>query len=109
MELNEYQKLALITKKPWDNKKDQLIDACLGLSGECGEVNDIIKKDLANAKKCDPIELKKEIGDIMWYIAELCDSLNTTMEEVATLNIEKLKARHGDKFSGFGDRTGDGE
>lgn len=109
MNLNEYQQLAMITKKPWEDKKDQLVDACLGLSGESGEVNDIIKKHLAGAKQYDITELKKEIGDVMWYIAELCDSLGLTMEEVATLNIEKLKSRHGDKFSGYGNRTGDGK
>ena len=42
MTLNEYQTLAMKTKKPWEDKKDQLVDACLGLSGESGEVNDEI-------------------------------------------------------------------
>lgn len=109
MDFKEYQKLAMVTKKPWEDNKSQLVDACLGLAGECGEVNDMIKKDLAGSKPLDMVDLKKEIGDVMWYIAELCDCYGITMNEIAELNIEKLKNRHGDKFSGYGDRTGKGK
>jgi NTP pyrophosphatase (non-canonical NTP hydrolase) len=105
MELNEYQKLAMITKKEWENKDAELIDSALGLCGESGEVADIIKKHLAGSKEMNLDDLKKELGDVLWYLAETCDYLNISLDEIAKLNIEKLKKRHGDKFSGYGDRS----
>lgn len=110
MELNEYQSLAMKTKKPWgEDVKGQLTDSILGLTGESGEVADIIKKYFAGVKELDKDHLINEMGDVMWYLAELAETLGTTLDEIATLNIEKLKARHGEKFSGYGNRSGKGK
>ncbi len=110
MEFNEYQKLAMRTKKPWgEDLKGQITDGILGLTGESGEVADIIKKYFAGVKELDRDHVINEMGDVMWYLAELAESFNTTLDEIATLNIEKLKARHGEKYSGYGDRSGAGK
>lgn len=110
MELNEYQNLAMKTKKPWENDlKGQTTDAILGLCGESGEVADLFKKYFAGVKELDRDHVINEMGDVLWYLAELALSLETTLEEVATLNIEKLKARHGEKYSGYGNREGKGK
>jgi NTP pyrophosphatase (non-canonical NTP hydrolase) len=72
----------------------------LGL-GEAGEVQGKIKKIIRDnggeitAKAKD--ELILEIGDTLWYLASLCQNLGTTLENAATLNIEKLEARHKNK------------
>ena len=68
----------------------------LGL-GEAGEVQGKIKKIIRDNggrithENVD--EIKKELGDVLWYVSSMCDSLNIKMEDVATGNIEKLKSR----------------
>ncbi|MBQ7668089.1 MAG: nucleoside triphosphate pyrophosphohydrolase family protein [Clostridia bacterium] len=104
MELNEYQKLAMVTKKEWGNTNAELIDVGLGITGEAGEVSDLIKKYHAGVKELDMESLKLELGDVLWYVAEACDALNISIDEVANMNIEKLRKRHGDKFNNYGNR-----
>lgn len=101
---NDYQILASRTRKTFDEVKDMQADVGLGLAGEAGEVADIIKKHLAGAKPFDPAHLKEELGDVLWYIAEACDCFGFSMQEVAQANIEKLKKRHPNGFSGYGIR-----
>ena len=68
----------------------------LGL-GEAGEVQGKIKKIIRDnggyISAENRIEIKKELGDILWYIASMCDNLGIKMEDVAEGNIEKLKGR----------------
>ncbi len=108
MEMNEYQTRALITMKKWDKKEDQIINAILGLSGESGEICELFKHVFLGTDELDKDKLLKELGDIMWYIAEMCDAYGFTMQDVADRNLEKLSARHGSEFSGIGNRTGEG-
>lgn len=75
-----------------------IFNACLGLSGEAGEFNDMIKKWVFHEKELDIEHLKKECGDILWYIAMMCHSFNWNMEEIMEMNIEKLKSRYPDGF-----------
>ena len=71
--------------------------ALLGLAGETGEVTEKVKKIIRNKNgsfsDSDIFELKKELGDVLWYIAEVCTSLNISLDHVAEMNIEKLKDR----------------
>lgn len=75
-----------------------IFNACLGLSGEVGEFNDMIKKWVFHEKELDIEHLKKECGDILWYVAMMCHSFNWNMEEIMEMNIEKLKSRYPDGF-----------
>ena len=112
MTLNEYQVAALVTMKKYGDPKDQIVNAALGLAGESGEVAEWIKHYFVHdgeTEKWNRDKLIKELGDIMWYIAEMCDAFDLTLEQVCTRNIEKLRARHGTSFSGEGNRTGAGE
>jgi len=108
---SEYQKAAVVTKKPWEEKALEIADCGLGLTGEAGEVADMLKKHISGSKLIDSGErvekLKYEVGDIMWYIAALCDAFGFDMGEIAEMNIEKLRKRHGASFSGYGDRSGE--
>ena len=122
MNFSEYQKLAVVTKKPWGTKEGDIADCGLGISGEAGELADMLKKHLSGSKPLfvtDGVDasederekyaermekLKFEIGDVMWYIASLCDCMGFDMGEVAEMNIAKLKKRHGDSYSGYGKR-----
>lgn len=68
--------------------------ACLGLAGEVGEFNDMVKKWIFHEKPLDTDHAKKELGDIMWYVAMMCNSFGWDLDEIMQLNIDKLKARY---------------
>lgn len=75
----------------------RIIYPTLGLTGEAGEVSEKVKKlyrDYNGILTQDYInELKKELGDVLWYIAALSTDLGISMDEVAELNIQKLSSR----------------
>lgn len=78
-----------------------VLNASLGLSGEVGELNDMIKKAIFHGHIISSKKIKKEIGDICWYIALMCDSFGFDLNEIMEMNIEKLKARYPEGFSEF--------
>ena len=98
MTINEYQKLAMTTLNPELSKKDVLINGVMGLCGESGEAIDIVKKWLAQGHELDHEKLKKELGDICWYLAETATALDCDLEEIMAANIEKLKKRYPEGF-----------
>ena len=71
----------------------------MGLAGESGEVVDLLKKWIHHNHPENLDELKKEMGDVLHYLAGLCTMYGIRLEEVATLNIMKLKERYPDGFS----------
>lgn len=71
-----------------------LLGAGIGLSGEVGEFNEILKKHIWQKKPFDRNHAIKELGDIYWYFALACIALKTTPEEVANIVREKLMARY---------------
>ena len=99
MTVNEYQKLAMTTLNPELSKKDVLINSVMGLCGESGEAIDIVKKWLSHGHELDREHLKKELGDIAWYLAEAATALNMDLEEILQANIDKLKKRYPQGFS----------
>lgn len=76
-----------------------MFDACLGLSGEVGELNDIVKKWIFHESNFNTEHMKKELGDVMWYVAMFCESMNWDLNEILSMNIEKLKMRYPEGFS----------
>ena len=99
MEINENQRLAMQTLNPELNKKEVLINSVMGLCGESGEAIDIVKKWFAQGHELDKEHLKKELGDIAWYLAEAATALDTTLEEILQANIEKLQKRYPEGFN----------
>lgn len=75
-----------------------IFNACLGMSGEVGEFNDMIKKWVFHEKELDMEHAKKEAGDILWYVVMLCESFGWNMDEIMQMNVDKLKARYPDGF-----------
>ena len=75
-----------------------ILNACLGLSGEVGEFNDMIKKWIFHEKDLDEEHLKRECGDIMWYIAMMCHAFRWDLDEIMQMNIDKLKVRYPEGF-----------
>ena len=76
-----------------------IFNACLGLSGEVGELNDMIKKWIFHEKPFDEEHAKKELGDVMWYVAMMCESFGWDLDEIMQMNVDKLKARYPKGFS----------
>ena len=93
MNVNEYQTLAMTTLNPELDKREVLINSVMGLCGEAGEAIDIVKKWMAQGHELDKEHLKKELGDIAWYLAEAATALDVSLEEVFQANIDKLKKR----------------
>lgn len=99
MTANEYQRLAMTTRNADMTDRDTLINGVMGLCGESGEVIDLVKKHLAQGFPLDREHIVKELGDVMWYIAEIATVMGVTMEEIMEANIEKLRRRYPDGFS----------
>jgi NTP pyrophosphatase (non-canonical NTP hydrolase) len=99
MDANEYQRLALRTEAPGREQRERLLNAALGLCGEAGEFADSLKKWEFHSHPLDVAELKKELGDVLWYAALACDALGLSMGDVMAANIEKLRRRYPDGFS----------
>jgi NTP pyrophosphatase (non-canonical NTP hydrolase) len=99
MNADEYQKLAERTMTEETGRLDRMTNAALGLAGESGEIADMVKKHLYHGHQLDLVKLKKELGDVQWYIAQMCNAINTTVGEIMELNIEKLLIRYPHGFS----------
>jgi NTP pyrophosphatase (non-canonical NTP hydrolase) len=107
MTFNEYQKKALETAI---FNKDPLMDKtiwAMGISGEAGEVLEKWKKIVAYKDGVitheEILEIKKELGDVLWYIALLSHSLGIDLDDVVDSNVKKLadrKARNVQKGQG---------
>lgn len=79
----------------------QLLHGAIGLATESGEILDALKKHIYYGKTLDRVNLMEECGDCLWYIALLIRELGYSFEEVAEINIKKLRARYGEKFSEY--------
>jgi NTP pyrophosphatase (non-canonical NTP hydrolase) len=99
MTINKYQQLAMTTLNPTLEKKDVLINGVMGLCGESGEAIDIVKRWLAQGHELDKEHLKKELGDIAWYLAETATALGLSLEDILEANIDKLKKRYPEGFA----------
>ena len=95
---NEYQALAArtINKKLHSWKKE--LHAVFGMAGEVGEIQSIYQKTF-QGHEFDSSEMKKELGDLLWFIAEYCTVYGWELEDIMQLNIDKLKARYPEGFS----------
>ncbi len=79
-----------------------IIYPTLGLCGESGEVAEKVKKHMRDGTSLD--ELKKELGDVLWYLAAIASDLNISLNDIALTNIDKLQSRkERGKLGGSGD------
>ena len=99
MHMSDYQIAAMRTCNiPFNRTDDMLRHAVFGLASEAGEVAGIFQKSY-QGHPVDLEHVKKELGDILWFVAETCTALGFSMSDVAQMNIDKLKARFPDGFS----------
>ena len=75
----------------------QLLTSALGLTAESGEFSEVVKKIILQGKPYNEdnvFHMKRELGDICWYIAQACMALDTTFDEIIEMNVDKLKKRY---------------
>lgn len=95
MTFDEYQKMAQRTS---GEDHEHVLNGVLGLAGESGECADLVKKCLFQGHTLDRDHLIEELGDVLWYCAELATGLDVNLEAVAYQNIKKLEKRYPNGF-----------
>ena len=84
---------------------ERLLTGAVGINAEGGEVMEIVKKLIFQGKKWDDettYHLKRELGDVLWYVMQCLIALDSDMEEIINMNIEKLKKRYpGGEFDAY--------
>lgn len=95
----ESSDLSLVRKRLGNDDLLRLLHATQGMVTEAGEMVDVIKKHLFYGKPLDEVNLMEELGDSFWYHFVAIDALHTTFDEVARINILKLRKRYGESFS----------
>lgn len=112
LDFNEYQKRAISTDVFNGGRHEindpAFLEKLLGLCGEAGEVADKVKKIIRDKNgECsdeEKIEIAKELGDVIWYVALLSEYLGVELAEVAQGNLDKLASRKSrNKIAGSGD------
>ena len=94
---NEYQRLAARTMNNGLDVRCQEFHALHGMVGEIGELHSIYQKHY-QGHEFNEEHMKKEVGDLLWFVAEYCTTQGWELEEVMQLNIDKLKARFPEGF-----------
>ncbi len=96
MDFDKYQQLASRTAKKHD---EELVNYALGLSAESGEVADLVKKFRFHGHDIDKENIKKECGDVLWYLSQLTRIAGISLDNVAKKNIDKLMTRYPNGFN----------
>ena len=91
--------LSRVTDLDVQNDADipRLLTAALGLTAESGEFTEVVKKIILQGKPYNEeniFHMKRELGDICWYLAQACMALDTSFDEIMEMNVDKLKARY---------------
>lgn len=98
MDIREYQERSMRTFTMGD-KNTAILNCCIGLHGETGEVSDIVKKNIFQGHKLDVEHIKEELGDVMFYIVNLANVLDLNMEGILQGNVDKLLKRYPNGFN----------
>lgn len=102
MNTKDYQEFVSTTSGAFASltvEQGRIAAAALGLVGEAGETSEVIKKYLFHGHDLPKEKIEKELGDVLWYVAELCNALDITLENVMEQNVEKLSKRYGSEWS----------
>jgi len=99
MEINEYQLKAARTNAQLENHLMDNLHMVLGMQTESAEIADVFKKHIAYKKEIDWVNIKEELGDVMFYIANMCNINGWDLRDILETNIKKLEARYPEKFN----------
>lgn len=98
MRITEYQDKSKRTLNPKLSKHDQLANMLMGIQGETGEVADHFKKHFYQGHNLDMEKVAEEIGDVMFYIANLCNLSGLDLGQILESNHQKLLKRYPEGF-----------
>jgi len=76
---------------------ERLLTGAVGINSEGGEIMEIVKKLIFQGKKWDDetvYHLKRELGDVMWYVTQCLIALDVSIDEIVDMNVDKLKKRY---------------
>src|SRR5476651_2715802 len=97
MTLEDYQKQALSTMLTTGDDFKDLLHWVLGVNGEAGELAEKVKKIIRDKKGVvdaqDKLDMAKEIGDVLWYLAVFAHDLGVPFDTIAQQNLDKLQSR----------------
>lgn len=91
---NDYQKFAAKGIRLESRGKDLEVGFALGLGGEAGEVLDDVKKRKYHGRDIPIEHTAEELGDVLWYVANLASQLGYTLEDIIRMNVIKLLDRY---------------
>jgi len=108
MDFKDYQEKAHSTSQNTTIQNNLIIYPLMGLGGESGEIFEKFKKLFRDKNgiidNSFKEEITKELGDVLWYVAEICTQMGISLDDVASKNIEKLFSRKDrGKINGSGD------
>jgi len=96
--LNDYQKACLRTVKEFENETRKILTWGLGVAGEAGDIAGCIKKTFIHKNDVTP-GIRENIGDTMWYLANICNFFNWNFQEIIQENLDKLMKRYPQGFT----------
>jgi len=102
---DDYEEAAMRTAKVFGEGKRfgpeemDMLHAALGVASDAGELVDAIKKHLIYGKDLDVVNVREEIGDVMWFLALMCKATGMDLDTVCLRNIAKLAKRYPEKYS----------
>jgi NTP pyrophosphatase (non-canonical NTP hydrolase) len=99
MNINDYQNKAARTCAKIDGAIMDDLHMVLGMQTEAAEIADVYKKTIAYKKPLDFVNIKEEIGDLMFYIVNMCNMNGWDLRDILDTNIAKLEARYPEKFT----------
>lgn len=99
MDLHKYADGVMRTVAVLDPPVMNQYHMVMGISTEAGELLDVFKKYMAYSKDIDWVNVKEEVGDLMFYIVAFCTLNGFNLEKILEQNLSKLQVRYPDKFS----------
>ena len=95
---NEFQRLAMRTNNKLEFTK-QLTHAAMGVAGEAGEIIDTVKKFSIYGQQLNVPNLREEAGDVLWFVALLCETIGADMEDIMSECLDKLRKRYPEQYT----------
>lgn len=99
MEIKKYQELSVRTMNTELTLDESIVNMIMGLNGEIGEVTELFKKEMFHGKQITEKEYINEIGDVFFYLVNLCTLIDVDVERVLDSNFNKLLTRYPNGFS----------
>jgi len=91
--LNDYQEFCKTITKKFDDPEKEMMTWGLGISGEAGDVAGCIKKTCSQGDD-QKAGIRENLGDVLWYIAAICNTYGWNLEDIFSENVSKLRKRY---------------